>query len=87
MEDSDDQDVPQRLLDILGIILAASKRGDHAALILEARDKDIITKYRSVEPAAGVSATTNTPATSNATKRRKNPARATRSLARLEKFK
>ena len=50
MEDSDDQDVPQRLLDMLGIILAASKRGDHAALILEARDKDIITKYRSVQP-------------------------------------
>ena len=60
MEDSDDQDVPQRLLDMLRIFLAASKRGDNAALILEIRNKDIITKYRSVEPAAGVSATTNT---------------------------
>ena len=85
MENSVDQDVPQRLLDMLRMFLAASKRGDHATLILETRRKDIITKYRSVEPVAGVSATTSTPATS--TKRRMNPARARRSLARLEIFK
>ena len=61
MEDSVDQDVPQRLLDMLRIFLAASKIGDHAVLILETRRKDIVTKYRSVDPVAGVSATTNTP--------------------------
>ena len=86
MEDSDDQDVPQRLLDMLRIFLAASKRGDNAALILETRDKDIITKYRSVEPAAGFPAATNAPITVNAPKRKMNPARARRSLARLENF-
>ena len=42
-------------------------------------------KNRSVETVTGISATTNTPATS--TKRRMNPARARRSLARLENFK
>ena len=76
MEDSDDQDVLRRLLDMLRIFLAASKRGDHAALILETRRKDIVTKYRSVETVAGVSTTTNTRASSNASKRKMNPARA-----------
>ena len=85
MEDSDDQAVPQRLLDMLRIFLVASKRGDNATLILETRSKNIIMKYRSVEPVAGLSATTNIPASS--TKRRINPARARRSLDRLEKFK
>jgi hypothetical protein len=85
MEDSDDPDVPQILLEMLRIFLAASKRGDHASLILDTRRKDIVTKYRSVEQVAGVSATTNTPSTSST--KRMNPARARRSLTRLEKFK
>ena len=81
----EDPDVPQRVLDMIKMFLAASKRGDNTVLILESRKQQIITKYRSVEKVAGPTATT-IPPTSTASSRRKNPARAKRSRLRLEKF-
>ena len=84
MEDSD-QDVPERVLNMVRMFLASSTRGDHSVLTLETRDQQIVTKYRSVETVAGASATANTPATKTH-KRRGNPARARRSRLRLEQF-
>ena len=86
MVDSDsDQDVPQRVLDMVRMFLSSSTRGDHSVLTLETRDQRIVTKYRSVETVAGTSATANTPAT-RTPKRRTNPARARRSRLRMEQF-
>ena len=86
MEDSDsDQDVPQRVLDMVRMFLASSTRGDHSVLTLETRDQKIVTKYRSEETVAGASATSITPVTKTL-KRRGNPARARRSKLRLEQF-
>ena len=60
MVDSDsDQDVPQRVLDMVRMFLASSTKGDNTVLILESRNRQIVTKYRSVEKVAG--ATANTP--------------------------
>ena len=85
MEDSDsDQDVPERVLDMVRMFLAASTRGDTIVLILETRKQQLITKYRSVE-VAGASATATTPAT-NTNRRTVNPVRARRSRLRLEQF-
>ena len=62
MEDSDsEQDVPQRVLDMVKMFLASSTKGDSTVLILESRNKQIVTKYRSVEKLAEASATANTP--------------------------
>ena len=72
MGDSDsDQDVPQRVLDMVRMFLASSTRGDHSVLTLETRDPRIVTKYRSVETVAGTSATANTPATTTPKRRTK----------------
>ena len=67
MKDSDcEQDVPHRVLDMLRMFLAASTRGEQAVLILETKNKQLITKYRSVEKkVAGASATAKTPASNN----------------------
>jgi hypothetical protein len=81
-----DQDVPQRVLDMVRMFLASSTRGDHTVLTLETRNQQIVTKYRSVETVAGNSATTaSTPATDK-TRKTVNPARARRSRLRLEQF-
>ena len=86
MEDSVSvQDVPNTVLNMVRMFLAASTRGDHAVLILESRNKQMITKYRSVEKVAGAPATANTQ-NLNTNRRRVNPARARRSKLRLEKF-
>ena len=80
------QDVPQRVLDMVRMFLASSTRGDHTVLTLETRNQQIVTKYRSVETVAGNSATTaNTPATD---KNRKtvNPARAMAQLDSRERL-
>ena len=66
------------------MFLAASTRGDHVVLILESRNKQMITKYRSVEKVAETPAPANTQ-NSNTNRRRVNPARARRSKFRLEK--
>ena len=84
MEDSvSDQDVPQSVMDMVRMFLASSNRGDQSVLILETKNQQIITKYRSVERVAGASATSPPPRT---TKRRGNPARARRSRLRLEEY-
>ena len=51
MEDTNSyhDDVTQRVLDMVKIFLAASKRGDNTFLILESRKQHIFIKYRSVE--------------------------------------
>ena len=77
------QDVPQNVMDMVRIFLASSNRGEQSVLILESKDQQIITKYRSVERVAGASAT---PPPSRTTKRGWNPARARRSKLRLEAF-
>ena len=72
MEDSDsDQDVPQRVWDMVRIFLASSTRGDHSVLTLETRDQKIVTKYISVETVAG--ATANTPVTKKTKSRGTQP--------------
>ena len=55
----EDPDVPQRVLDLIKMFLAASKRGDKTVLILESRKQQIITKYRSVEKVVGASTSNN----------------------------
>ena len=87
MEDTDSEhdDVTQRVLDMVKMFLAASKRGDNTVLTLESRSKQIITKYRSVEKVTGPTATTS-PSTATQSSRRKNPSRARRSRLRMEKF-
>ena len=77
------QDVPQNVMDMVRIFLASSNRGEQSVLILETKDHQIITKYRSVDQVAGASATTPPPRT---TRRRGNPARARRSKLRLEEY-
>ena len=79
MEDSESD---QRVMDIVRIFLAASKRGDHAVLVLESRKEQVTTKYRTVEGKAGAPASTST----STTKKKMNPARARRSKLRLEQF-
>ena len=87
MEDSDsDQDVPERVLDMVRMFLAASTRGDNVALILETRNHQLTTKYRSVEIVSGAPETASTTPATNRNKRKVNPARARRSRLRLEKF-
>ena len=87
MEDSvSGQDVPERVLDMVRMFLASSTKGDTTVLILESRNKQITTKYRSVEKVAGASATANT-TNLNTSRRRVNPARARRSKLRLRGFK
>ena len=81
MADSDSEDM--RVMDMVRMFLAASKRGDHALLILESRKQQLKTKYRSEGKVAGVSVPT---ITSNKAKRKENPARAKRSRLRLEQF-
>ena len=86
MEDSVNvQDVPNSVLDIVRMFLAANNRGEHAVLILETKNQQLKTKYRTVEKVAGAPATVNTPA-SQGDKRKVNPARARRSRLRLEQF-
>ena len=68
----EDPDVPQRVLDVIKMFLAASKRGHNTVLILESRKQQIITKYRSVEKVAGPPATTSPP-TSTASSMKKEP--------------
>jgi hypothetical protein len=77
------QDVPPGIIDLLRIFLAASSRGEDAALTLETRRKVISTKFRSVESNAGAPAA---PTNISSAKKRKNPARAKRSRLRLEDF-
>ena len=55
-EQSSAQDVPLGVMDLLRIFLAASSRGEEAALIMETRRKVISSKFRSVESTAGVPA-------------------------------
>ena len=81
MADISDQDMPVRVMEMLRIFLAASSRGEDAALVLETRKGVLTTKYRSVENVAGVPASTI-----NISKKKINPARARRSKARLEEF-
>ena len=50
-----DQDVPQRVLDMVRMFLASSTRGDHTVLTLETRNQQIVTKYRSVVKRLAVS--------------------------------
>ena len=52
-------------------------------LVLESRNMQIFTKYRSVEKVAGPSAPTST-TTITSSKKKRNPARARRSKLRLE---
>ena len=66
-----DSECEQRVLDIVRMFLAASKRGDHAVLVLESRKQKITTKYRSVKRIAGAPASTST-----ISYKKKNPARA-----------
>ena len=77
------QDVPPGVMDVLRIFLAASSRGEEAALILETRRKVISSKFRSVESTAGVPAA---PTNNSLARKKKNPARARRSRLRLEAF-
>ena len=77
------QDVPPGVMDLLRIFLAASSRGEEAALILETRRKVISSKFRSVESTAGVPAA---PTNNSLARKKKNPARARRSRLRLEAF-
>ena len=49
MVDANTQDVPSRVTDVLRIFLAASERGEMAALVLETRNGMLTTKYRSSE--------------------------------------
>ena len=67
------------------MFLAASTRGDNVVLILETRNHQLITKYRSSENVSGAPATASTP-TANTNRRKVNPARARRSRLRLEQF-
>ena len=80
-----EEDVPPRLLEMLQIFLATKSRGEQAVLILETRQGTLTTKYRTVEALAGVPATTNT-CSEPPCKKKENPARARRSRLRLEKF-
>ena len=80
-----EDDVAQRMLDMVKMFLAASKRGDKTVLILESRNQKIFTKYRSIETVTGPTATTS-PSTTTSSMRRTNPSRAKRSRLRLEKF-
>ena len=77
------QNVPPGVMDLLRIFLAASSRGEEAALILETRRKVISSKFRSVESTAGVPAA---PTNNSLARKKKNPARARRSRLRLEAF-
>ena len=79
MTDSDSDDV--RVLEMVRIFLAASKRGDHALLTLESSQKQLKTQYRCEEKVAGISAPKTTK-----TKRKERPSRAKRSRLRLEQF-
>ena len=85
MEDNHEA-VTQRVLDMVKMFLAASKRGDNTVLNLESRNKQIITNYRSVEKVTGSTATTSPSTAKQSSSRRKNPSRAKRSRLRLEKF-
>ena len=80
-----EEDVPPRLLERLRIYLATRSRGEQVVLILETRQGTLTTKYRTVEALAGVPATTNT-CSEPPCKKKENPARARRSRLRLEKF-
>ena len=82
-EQTSAQDVPPGVMDLLRIFLAASSRGEEAALILETRRKVISSKFRSVESTAGVPAA---PTNNSLARKKKNPARARRSRLRLEAF-
>ena len=50
---SSDQEVPTGVLNMLRIFLAARSRGEDAILILETKERNLSTKYRSTEHAAG----------------------------------
>ena len=81
-----EDDVTERMLDMVKMFLAASTRGDKTVLILESRNQKIFTKYRSMETVTGPTATTSPSTTATSSTRRKNPSRAKRSRLRLEKF-
>ena len=81
-----EEDVPPRVMEMLRIFLAASSRGEHAVLVLETRKRTLTTKYRSVEVLAGTPAPTCSSSVPNNVKRKRNPAWARRSKARLEEF-
>ena len=80
---SSDQEVPAGVLDLLRIFLAARSRGEDAILILETRKRNISTKYRSSEHAAGAPAAVNNPVLK---RKKRSPARVLRSRLRMEKF-
>ena len=80
---SSDQEVPTGVLDLLRIFLAARSRGEDAILILETRKRNISTKYRSSEHAAGAPAAVNNPVLK---RKKRSPARVLRSRLRMEKF-
>ena len=84
VDSNGDQAVPQRMLDLLRMFLAASSRGEHTVLVLESRKSTITTKYRCVENLAGTPASPSTSRTDP--KKKMNPARARRSRLRLEEF-
>ena len=72
------QDMPPGLMDFLRIILASCFRGE-----LDTRKKAIYKKFRRDEKSAGVPAA---PFNITFSKKKKNPARASRSCLRLEVF-
>jgi hypothetical protein len=80
-----EEDVPPRLMEMLQIFLTTKSRGEQAVLILETRQGTLTTKYRTVEALAGVPATTNS-CSEPPCKKNENPARTRRSRLRLEKF-
>ena len=77
------QEIPQRVMDLLRIFLAANSRGEQAVLVLETRKGTLNTKYRNVESVAGVPVCSTS---SNSAPKKVNQARARRSRLRLEQF-
>ena len=77
------QYMPPGLMDLLRIFLAFSSRGEEAVLDLETRKKAISKKFRRDEKSDGVPAA---PFNITFSKKKKNPARASRSCLRLEVF-
>ena len=77
------QEIPQRVMDLLRIFLAANSRGEQAVLVLETRKGTLNTKYRNVESVAGVPVCSTS---STSAPKKVNQARARRSRLRLEQF-
>ena len=74
-DDSSYKDVPQRVMEVLRMFLAASLRGEVATLVLDTRNRALTTKYRNVVKSE-MTGTLATSSTSDFSRKKHTPSRA-----------